>query len=49
MFWYLVTMTDYLMNGLVKRRSELAGGIANTHDLLRKLVSDIETLDKTIH
>ncbi len=41
-------MTDYVVTGLVKRRAELAGQIEATHDTLRKLVADLESLDATI-
>jgi hypothetical protein len=41
-------MTDYVLTGLVKRRSELAGEIERTHQHLHKIVADIEVLDATI-
>ncbi len=41
-------MTDYVVTGLVKRRAELAGEIEATHDTLRKMVTDLESLDATI-
>lgn len=41
-------MVDYVLTGLVKRRAKLAGEIENTHELLRKLVNDLENLDATI-
>jgi len=41
-------MTDYVVTGLVKRRAELAGQIEATHDTLRKMVADLESLDATI-
>ncbi len=41
-------MTDYVVTGLVKRRAELAGQIEATHDALRKMVTDLESLDATI-
>lgn len=41
-------MTDYVLTGLVKRRSEIAGEIERTHDHLKKLIGDLETLDATI-
>jgi hypothetical protein len=34
--------------GLVKRRAQLAGDIENTHETLRKMVLDLESLDATI-
>jgi hypothetical protein len=33
--------------GLVKRRAELAGDIERTHEALRKMVLDLESLDAT--
>ena len=41
-------MTNYVLQGLVKRRAELTGDIERTHDALRKMVSDLEALDATI-
>lgn len=41
-------MTDYVLTGLVKRRAQLTGDIERTHDALRKMVSDLESLDATI-
>lgn len=41
-------MTDYVLTGLVKRRSALAGEIEATHETLRKMVGDLESLDATI-
>ncbi len=41
-------MTDYVLTGLVKRRAELTGDIERTHDALRKMVADLESLDATI-
>jgi hypothetical protein len=38
-------MNEFVLNGLVKRRAELAGDI-ETHEALRKL--DFESLDDTI-
>lgn len=38
-------MTDYMVTGLVKRRGELAGEIKATHEALRKMVDDLETID----
>jgi hypothetical protein len=42
-------MTDYVLTGLTKRRAELAGEIERTHEALRKMVTDLENLDATIH
>lgn len=41
-------MTDYVLNGLLKRRAELAGDIERTHNELRKMVAALEALDATI-
>ncbi len=41
-------MTNYVLEGLVKRRAKLSGDIENTHVLLKKLVNDLENLDQTI-
>ena len=39
---------DYVINGLVKRRADLAGEIERTHERLRVLVADLDNLDATI-
>jgi hypothetical protein len=41
-------MTDYVLQGLVKRRAELAGEIETTHERLRKMIDDLEKLDSVI-
>jgi hypothetical protein len=41
-------MNEFVLNGLVKRRAELADDIENTHEALRKMVQDLESLDATI-
>jgi hypothetical protein len=41
-------MTEIVLNGLVRRRAQLAGDIENTHEALRKMVLDLESLDATI-
>lgn len=41
-------MTDYMVTGLVKRRAKLAGRIKATHESLRQMVNDLETLDSTL-
>jgi hypothetical protein len=41
-------MTDYVLQGLVKRRAELAGEIEATHAHLRKMIEDSEKLDSVI-
>lgn len=42
-----VTVNEFVLNGLVKRRAQLAGDIENTHEALRKMVLDLESLDAT--
>ena len=41
-------MNEFVLNGLVRRRAQLAGDIENTHEALRKMVLDLESLDATI-
>jgi hypothetical protein len=41
-------VTDYVLTGLVKRRAELTGAIERTHEALRKMLADLESLDATI-
>ena len=41
-------MVDYVITGLVKRRSHIAGEIERTHEGLRTLLADLEALDATI-
>ncbi|TRD10935.1 hypothetical protein FGU71_03050 [Erythrobacter insulae] len=41
-------MTDYMINGLVKRRAELAGQIAATHETLSQLVKDLGAIDDAL-
>lgn len=41
-------MTDYVLVGLTKRRAELTGKIEKAHEDLRKMLSDLESLDATI-
>jgi hypothetical protein len=41
-------MTDYLVNGLVKRRAELAGEMKRTQDALAQMARDLETLDAAL-
>jgi hypothetical protein len=41
-------MEEYVLNGLVRRRANLAGDIENTHELLRGMVQQLESLDATI-
>jgi hypothetical protein len=41
-------MNEFVLNGLVKRRAELAGDIETAHEALRKMVLDLEALDAAI-
>ena len=41
-------MTDYMLTGLVKKRAEMAGTLANMHETVAGLVRDLEHLDATI-
>jgi hypothetical protein len=41
-------MTDYMVEGLAKKRAELAGEIERTHDKLRALALDLEHVDATL-
>ncbi|MGB8843286.1 MAG: hypothetical protein WCC64_19700 [Aliidongia sp.] len=41
-------MTNYVLEGLVNRRAELTGQIELTHNELRRMVADLESLDATI-
>lgn len=41
-------MTDYVLQGLIKRRAELAGEIEATHERLRKMIDDLEKIDSVI-
>ncbi len=41
-------MTDYVVTGLVKHRAELTGEIERTHEDLRKMLADLESLDATL-
>ena len=41
-------MTDYMITGLVRKRSELAGEIHATHDRLGQLVRDLEAVDRAL-
>jgi len=41
-------MTDYMLTGLVKKRAEISGQLANMHDTVAKLLRDLEHLDATI-
>ena len=41
-------MTDYVLQGLTKRRAELAGELEGHHQAIAGLVRDLEHLDATI-
>ena len=41
-------MTDYMVTGLVKKRAEVSGEIANIHDRLNTLVNDLGHIDATL-
>jgi hypothetical protein len=41
-------MNAFVVSGLVKRRAELAGEIERSHESLRKMLLDLESLDATI-
>jgi hypothetical protein len=41
-------MNAFVVNGLIKRRVELAGDIQKAHEVLRRMVQDLENLDATI-
>jgi hypothetical protein len=43
-----IPMNAFVVSGLVKRRAELAGEIERSHEALRKMLSDLESLDATI-
>ena len=38
----------HVITALVKRRSELSGEIENTHERLKKMILDLEHLDRTL-
>jgi hypothetical protein len=42
------TMTDYMVEGLVKKRAELAGEMLRTQSHLASLAKDLETLDAAL-
>lgn len=41
-------MTDYVLQGLVKKRAELAGELARIHETVAQMVRNLEHLDATI-
>jgi hypothetical protein len=42
-------MSEHVLSGLVKRRAQLAGDIELTHEALRKMVLDLESLARRDH
>ncbi len=41
-------MNAFVVSGLVKRRAELAGDIEKAHEMLSRMVLDLENIDATI-
>lgn len=41
-------MTDYVVEGLIRRRASLTRDIEQTHERLRQMVIDLENLDATL-
>ena len=41
-------MTSYVIHALVQKRSELSGDIENTHNALKRMIQELEHLDKTL-
>ena len=41
-------MTSYVVHALVQKRAELSGDIANTHANLKRMIQELEHLDKTL-
>jgi hypothetical protein len=41
-------MSDHVIHGLVRRRSELSGDIETTQAKLRQMILDFESLDRTL-
>ena len=41
-------MTDYMVQGLIRRRAELAGELKQTQERLSQLARDLETMDAAI-
>lgn len=41
-------MTNYMVEGLAKKRAEIAGEIERTHERLRSLAADLEHVDATL-
>jgi hypothetical protein len=41
-------MTNYVLQGLIKKRAEISGALANMHETVGKMVRDLEHIDATI-
>ena len=41
-------MTSYVIHALVQKRAELSGSIENTHSDLKRMIQELEHLDKTL-
>ena len=41
-------MTSYVIHALVAKRAELSGDIENTHNALKRMIQELEHLDKTL-
>ena len=41
-------MTSYVIHALVQKRAELSGDIENTHNNLKRMIQELEHLDKTL-
>jgi len=41
-------MTDYVLQGLIKKRAQIAGELAGMHETVSRLLKDLEHVDATI-
>jgi hypothetical protein len=41
-------MTSYVIHALVKKRADLSGAIENTHNDLKRMIQELELLDRTL-
>lgn len=41
-------MTNHMVEGLAKKRAEIAGEIERTHEMMRQLAQDLEHVDATL-
>jgi hypothetical protein len=41
-------MSSYVIHALVTKRAELSGDIENTHNALKRMIQELEHLDKTL-